>query len=235
MSSPINTNPMVDHPYGVNLNQMLGREIIFDDQPPHIQAKLSQLVAMQGSLLELFEKAKASNSVLGIGLTHDYLHMFKEFYVVLRELETDLKSEEAKSGSNSQGVSVDPEQMKRWARFLAKSNEQVQAAVSQLHCVARSMEMFDDKLSYTGSSNYGRTADDWSSDNNPLILAKSTEYRRRACKDIKKLARLIVAASGAYDYIYHDIKGLCPSFSDENLINAALDGLNLSSDDEAQA
>ncbi|OTA93444.1 hypothetical protein M434DRAFT_30948 [Hypoxylon sp. CO27-5] len=233
MSSSTDMNSMVDHPYAVNLNQMLGREIVFDDQPPHIQTKLTQLVAMQDSLLHLFEKAKACNSVLGVGLTYDYLHMFKEFYVVLRELETDLKSEEAKSGSNSQSVSVEPEQIKRWARFLVKSNEQVQAAVSKLHCVARSMEMFDDNLSYTGSSNSRRSADNWSSGIGAIHLAKSTEYRRRACKDIKKLARLIVAASGAYDSIYRDIKRLCPSFSDETLISAALDGLNLSSDDEA--
>ncbi|KAI0835343.1 hypothetical protein F5Y06DRAFT_299761 [Hypoxylon sp. FL0890] len=225
MSSSNNSDSMPAEqakvPVMANLNHIMGREIVFDEQPPHIQEKLSEISSMEDKLVQLFEKAKACNSVLNAGLTFDYLNLFKEYHVVLHELETELRAQE----DTSQQASA--EQVERWAKVLYKSSLQVKIIVSQLESIARNVMTYD--------SSKWLAQDDASDDSSEglEVWMRNLQLRVHSYKvyeEIHKMAKLISLISEPIAEAYAEMKRVRPFDDDPSLAHTLFDDIWLSDD-----
>ncbi|KAI0112608.1 hypothetical protein F4776DRAFT_640069 [Hypoxylon sp. NC0597] len=223
----------VQAPYSVNLNQILGREINADALPPHIQEKLSQLNTMLERVHGLFEKAKACDSVASAGLTYDYLHLFKEFHVVLRELDIELMYHDANLRLSPDAF-TEPALIKKWAKSIYMSHRIVQRTVSQLRHVAKSIEAFDDELPHMDASSSGPTADNQRSGGADRQLRRKKIHRNRASVDIKLWSKLILTATKPLSIIYHEMKQFCPPMDETALAGLAFENLQISDNKESE-
>ncbi|KAI1135119.1 hypothetical protein F5Y05DRAFT_421578 [Hypoxylon sp. FL0543] len=204
------TSEQAKTPVMANLSDILGRQIVFEEQPQHIQEKLSEISVVEDKLVQLFEKAKVCNSALDAGLTFDYLHLFKEYQVLVREIETELRAQDTEETADSQA--------EQWAKVLYKSAMRMRIAASRLQDMARNVITYEDNWMIRNIP-----LDQVEERQRKLQSKMNRDHYRQMHREINRMVTLIGMISDPINDVYAEVKRIRPSEDDLSLSDVIWD------------